>query len=498
MKIDEIESSSFKNRDQIKENDYLDRLDLELIKLIEKLNNQKQCSMPKTSEEAELDELLSDMLVELQSSDNQSKNSNKSSIENKENQEQITTTKGEQMLAETNQSKICGGGRSNLSNDEQALIASPRFLKKPSYDAGSSGNLSSSAPIAQIPFTYGIETTSPALQRRRLHSEKTAYVSESDQNQQQQTNRSSSVDRRSEENLIELLRQEANEDARSNRQMSTNSSLVSDGSVIAGQEDLDWLERQKLKLRSRRDGEQWRDRFNKERNLMQELRTAVKPKQQEYDQPLHIDTNQSINIPINRQSNSQSNQRIYQRSQSANVNQQNREEPEFRTVHTKKKTLQRNLSGGDNEQTIAPIIVRTTPPLRNQSPSSSISNQQSRRELVHATNLPIKEEIIEEIKPKQSIYGTVSRTPVIVHNIKVERPNPPLKQTVDETDLNELIRTASSPVYAYSRPTSRQSTVANSTIDHQNHQPIYKAQSNQVFVGYNQSTPIRVGLIKYS
>lgn len=438
--------------------------------------------MPKSKDETELDELLSDMLLELQSTGNQNSSATKQSVENQANQADQRT--GEQML-ESNQTQkqLCGGGRlpANLVNDDDEQQAtSPRFLKKPSYD-GTTSNLSSSAPVGQ-PFSYGIQTASPALQRRRLHSEKTAYVSESDPNEQ--SNRSP-ADRRSEENLIELLKQEATDDARLNnsgsRQFSTNSSIVSDGSVIAGREDLGWLERQKLKLKSRKEGDLWRDRFNKERSLMQELRTAVKPKQQEYDQPLHIDTNQSINIPINRASDSPAYSR-YQRSQSA----YEADNPELKTVNTKKKTLQRGVSGAAAAESNAPI--------RSQSPASINRSQQAfRKEPVYATNLPIKEEIIEEVKPKQSVYGTITRTPVVhnikVNHIKVDRSNAPAKQTIDETDLNELIRTASSPIYAYSRPTSRQST--HSTVD--NNQPVYRAQPNQVYTTYNQSTPIRVG-----
>lgn len=485
-----------------KEPDYLDRLDIELISLIEKLDNQKKNSMPKTSEEAELDELLSDMLLELQSTDNNNQ-------------------KSEQML-ESNQSRqqpLSGGGRLLSDSLEDEQPTSPRFLKKPNYDAGSS--LSSSAP-AQQPFSYGIQNASPALQRRRLHSEKTAYISESSNDEQ---NRKSLNDRHSEENLISILKEQALEDREMNRQASLNSSVVSDGSVINGTEDLDWLQRQKLKLKNRKEGDLWRDRFNKERSLMQELRTAVRPKQQslnedsrqQFDQPLHIETNlnssanQSINIPIKRTNNLNQG---YQRSQSANYDNRTGN-AEFRTIHTKKKTMQRDNNNQD--QLDSPRISyqqqrRTTEsrsgsgantPVRSQSPSPSI-NSNLKKEQVHATNLPVtsqNRQIIvrqEEEQPSSPVY-------IPCYLMKSAAPASPTpstastKQTVDEQDLNELIRTASSPVYVYSksnlRPVSRQSDLQTPEPQKQqqysSQQPIYQQYHPQLYSGY-QSTPIRV------
>ena len=454
--------------------------------------------MPKSKEEQELDDLLTDMLLEIRSTGNeasnqtsnpnsnqdskQNSNPNKSTLddtaENKENLN-VENQSSEQMLdsSQTSAKQLCGGGRpasGHLANDEQP-VGSPRFLKKPSYE----GQESNQATAGQ-PFSYGIQTASPALQRRRLLSERTAYVSESDPNQE---NRSAS-DRRSEENLIALLQQEAAEEPASNRQATSSGEQA---------ENLDWLERQKLKLKNRREGELWRDRFSKERSLMQELRNTVKPKQHsQFDQPLHIDTgaNQSINIPIDR-SISSFDQR-YQRSQSANYDGYPGEDPEFRTVNTKKKTMQKGLRG-DRSGSSTPVRPSTPTNQRSQSPAPSISSL-AKRDAVHATNLPVR----EEHRPvQQSVYGTIvpiSRAPAT--NIPISRSpansSAPLAASspkpVDETDLAELIHTASSPVYAHSRPTSSARTVSRQSNETQ---PTYRTHQPQIYAGY-QSTPIRV------
>ena len=495
---------SCRNKKEV--SNYLDRLDIELINLIQKLDDQK--SKPKTSEETELDELLSNMLLELQTTDNKDYN--------KEN----NNSKRSEQMFESNQTsakqQLCGGGRpanavtASIANEDDIQPTSPRFLKKPSYDSFDSNQTATTTNAGQQPFSYGIQNASPALQRRRLHSEKTAYVSESATPNQQQTDRyQNKLDHRSEENLISLLKQQQSADQDAGRQLCANNSIVSDGSVIAGSENLGWLERQKMKLRNRKEGDQWRERSNKERSLMQELRSAVIPKrldlneEESFDQPLHIDTslgNQSINIPVERSpSNSLFNQQRYQRSQSANYDRyQNAVDPEFRTINTKKKTLQRDTSGMVGESSsIASgrsTPVRThSPAARSQSPAPSI-NSLNRKEFVHATNLPIRD---EHSGVNQSGYGTISRATSSATNVPINVELPinstaikltSAKQTVDEADLAELIQKASSPIYATSRPTSRQTYSRQSSEQ----QSIYKTHQPLIYAGYNQSTPIRV------
>ena len=520
--VSSLESTASPNLSRrTKEPNYLERVDLELNGLIERLESDKRSPMPKSKEEQELDDLLTDMLLEIRSTGNQNgnENSNENSNrkndpnsgqnsdqnndqnkpaadntpaeENKENQKENQnlenqSTPDEQMeSSQTGVKQLCGGGRpasGHLANDEQP-VGSPRFLKKPSYE----GQDSNQATTGQ-PFSYGIQTASPALQRRRLLSERTEYVSESDPNQE--PNRSA-ADRRSEENLIALLQKEAADEQAGRRPLSTASD---------GNENLDWLERQQLKLKSRREGELWRDRFSKERSLMQELRSTVKPKQQQFNQPLHIDTgNQSINIPIDRSGGQSQFDQRYQRSQSANYDRYPVEDPEFRTVNTGKKTMQKGVRG-DRSGSSTPVRPSTPTnqqrPVRSQSPAPSISSLN--KQTVHATNLPVREE--HASRPTQSGYGTIGAisrglvTNIPINRVPANSPAAPLAasspkpQTVDETDLAELIHTASSPVYAHSRPTSSARTVSRQSNETQ---PVYRTHQPQIYQGY-QSTPIRV------
>ncbi|KAK4337405.1 hypothetical protein RND71_043352 [Anisodus tanguticus] len=444
------------------ESNYSDQLDKELNSLIEKLNNQKNTSMPKTSEEAELDELLSDMLHELQtfptnSSDTINRNKTRSSCK---------------MYDESSSKQICGGGRSFDLESNQ--LCSPRFLKKPNYETENfSPNIlnSNQATLGQ-PFSYGVVKASPALQRRRLHSEKTAYVCESEPDNLKP--KLSYQDKRSEENLISLLKDQTRKD-NYNAQVSSNSSIVTDGSVIAGQEDLDWLERQHLKLKNRKEGCFLKEKANKERILMQELRGAVLPKQallketddDKFNQPLHIDTSNNLSPRL-----------AYQQSRSQSANSYNNldDSDTCRTVNTKKKTLQRDPQSGNNT------------PIRNLSPSPSI-----KKEPVHATNLtPTINDIRDkQVRGQSPIYDSIS-TPVANYK-SIKSTTAPVssttmssnilnqKNTIGYDDLAELIQTTSSPVYSSSRPVSRQSVQT----------PISKSTYYNTGHLYSQSTPIR-------
>jgi len=120
------------------------------------------------------------------------------------------------------------------------------------------------------PFSYGVTERSPALQRRRVHSESTAYVCES--------------------NPIETFQSQDEFD-----------SDVFSNSPSEDMNHLSWLERQQRKLKNKTEGRDLKEKRIKEKRLIEELRGTVTKKHYNheessreaspsYSRPLHINT----------------------------------------------------------------------------------------------------------------------------------------------------------------------------------------------------------------
>ncbi|XP_054167937.1 tensin-1-like isoform X2 [Oppia nitens] len=242
---------------------------------------------PTTQEQQELDELLSGMLEQVQSfPDHPSATLRKStsttthsSSSDTNHYSSITRTSNtpsfSQKHSEYSSPKSLFNGSSGQTTTTSPDVIQTRFLTKP-ISQSSDDKRPYRTPESQ-PFSYGVTASSPALQRRRVVSESTAYVTEN------------TVPK----GVVETEPRDA-DDVFSDYASSSYQETFSEDGI-----PLTWLQRQQLKLRSKHEGKSMQERYWKEQKLIQEFKTVAKriPSQDSsressppYSQPLHINT----------------------------------------------------------------------------------------------------------------------------------------------------------------------------------------------------------------
>ena len=157
-----------------------------------------------------------------------------------------------------------------------------RFLTKPISQSSDDRNPYRSPPPGSQPFSYGVTASSPALQKRRVFSESTAYVTEN------------YVPKVVDSDLRDA------DDVFSDYASSSYQETFSEDGV-----PLTWLERQQRKLKNKHEGKYAQDRYWKEQRLMEELKSVAKlhkiPSEESsresspaYSRPLHINTSANV------------------------------------------------------------------------------------------------------------------------------------------------------------------------------------------------------------
>lgn len=246
---------------------------------------------PTPEEQAQLDELLSGMLEQAESlPDHPTLKRQTTSVLKKTSQ----TSPGSKNLSfswasDTTDSKkqseysspksiiMNGSDSTNLTSDE--MIPSPRYLTRPIQTSTPEDKRAHHARKGGQPFTYGITPSSPAIQRRRVYAERTEYVKEgppvSPAVNESETSRE----------IDEVF---------SDYTSSTYQETFSDDG-----KGLTWLERQQLKLKTKKEGKTWQERHLKEKKLFEELKSVAKRQPTDessresspaYSKPLHVNT----------------------------------------------------------------------------------------------------------------------------------------------------------------------------------------------------------------
>jgi tensin len=240
-------------------------------------------SKPTSLEQQALDELLSGMLQQIESFPDHPSSARKSTssvnpsfspgVNKYSSISRITPTISSSSRRQSDysspQTLLNGSGGPTTSPE----IIQTRFLTRPINYSTSDDRKPYHTPSGGQPFSYGVTASSPAIQRRRVFSESTAYVIEN-----------------------EVPNRESREmdDVFSDYASSTYQDTFSEDGT-----PLTWLQRQQNKLKSKHEGKGLQERYWKEQRLMAELKSVAKripsadssrESSPPYSQPLHINT----------------------------------------------------------------------------------------------------------------------------------------------------------------------------------------------------------------
>lgn len=251
---------------------------------------------PSSQEQEALDELLREMLEQIQTLPDRPSTTN--TLRKSSSATSQTSSKGiYSSITRSPTAPVVSQRQSDYSSPQSVFNgsghpsqgdrpASPdliqtRFLTKPLSQSSDDRNPYRSPPGSQ-PFSYGVTASSPALQRRRVFSESTAYVTEN------------YVPKVVDSDLRDV------DDVFSDYASSSYQETFSEDGM-----PLTWLQRQQQKLKNKHEGKYAQDRYWKEQRLMEELKSVAKlhkiPSQESsressppYSRPLHINTSANV------------------------------------------------------------------------------------------------------------------------------------------------------------------------------------------------------------
>ena len=308
--------------------------------------------------------------------------------------------------------RLSGGRRSPDPETDQPT--SPRFLKKPLTSPTvelENARFSSAQPKpAGQPFSYGVETTSPAIQRRRALSERHEYFSDG--------------------------RPRAVSAEPGQYGSNGNGLLYSETDLDATTETGDWLQRQKTKLINRQQSRSLSERRSNERQLLNELRGTVAR--------IGPDTSEQQPQPIVRQQkysneNELTHQQRMEQPLRVQVPGDDVVDTSIRTVHTRKRT-------GVKDKAIRQESCGKKSPLlmRHSTPAASTSLESAGQlSPLSLSSAPISS------APSSPVYATVGAPGITSVNVSVDR-NFSTRSNQDEVD--NLIRTLAQESHSYHQP----------------------------------------------